>query len=345
MSDGYLYQAKVPSNIAFLKYWGKKDVKAQWPTNNSLSMTLSKAYTLTSAKKKSGREHTFYFENKLVKKESIFGKKIFTFLNFLQRELGFKESLSLRSSNNFPTASGIASSASGFGALTLASIAAWTDSKNILELLKNGFSLEYIAALSRMGSGSSCRSFFGGYVEWSVGKTPKHQCVSNLFPSSHWLLSNLIVIFSSKKKAVSSSDGHRSAVLSPLFPLRIASIEEKESHIRQAIKEKDIRSLGPLIEQEALDIHLLVMSSPLRVSYLSDQTIKFLVWIRQLRVEKKIHVYYTIDAGTNVHLICEPQVCRHVLSYIKESWNGVKVIQDGTGTGPTLSIQKSVIDD
>jgi diphosphomevalonate decarboxylase len=330
------YIARVPSNIAFLKYWGKKDPKLQWPTNNSLSMTLSCSHTTTIGTRNNSSAHKYYFANTLVEANSIFGKKVYSFIDYIQKKYDFKDGLTLRSSNNFPTGCGIASSASGFGALTLSAIATWTGFDTLEQLHEHGFSLDVLANLSRMGSGSSCRSFFGGYVSWLKGDQPLKQQVCSRFSFEHWKLVDLIVIISAQKKSVGSTEAHQVAKTSPLFPLRLASLNEREHKIIQAIEEKDLNTLGPILEQESLDIHSLVLSGTPRISYLSAQTIQFLLWLKKLRQEKNIQAYFTIDAGPNVHLICEPHTAETLREQIRKDYD-YQIIEDKVGRGPSLS--------
>ena len=179
--EGKVFVAEAPSNIAFLKYWGKDDAKAQWPSNDSLSMTLSHCRTRTqSVLRKDFTDFLISFDGQILKDGSK-KDKIQRYLSFLKDKFHFEGFLEVETENNFPTGSGVASSASGFAALTISSLAAWTGSQTFEDLNEKGFSLEKLAYLSRLGSGSSCRSFFGGYVVWEKGKSPENQEVKSFF--------------------------------------------------------------------------------------------------------------------------------------------------------------------
>ena len=158
-----VYEATAPSNIAFLKYWGKSDSSAQWPSNNSLSMTLSNCVTQTKAFVIKGSDQfELFFDGEEIL-ESSFRDKVVKFLTFLKNKFSFEHYLRIDTRNSFPTASGIASSASGFAALTLAALAAWNESESLTDLENHGLSREVLADLARLGSGSACRSLFLWY--------------------------------------------------------------------------------------------------------------------------------------------------------------------------------------
>ena len=120
------FEVSAPSNIALLKYWGKRNTDHQWPSNNSLSLTLTLSQSKTTARKHESDEHLFYFQNELYSKEHSFAKKVYQYLDILEETFQFNSKLIIESKNTFPSASGIASSASGMAALTIASLAAWT---------------------------------------------------------------------------------------------------------------------------------------------------------------------------------------------------------------------------
>lgn len=333
--------AEVPSNIAFLKYWGKLDPKEQWPTNNSLSMTLKSCTTKTSSNiEEDLRDFEIFFKGEKLH-ESSFSLKIKKYLNFLKEKYGFKSYLKVETSNNFPTASGVASSASGFGALTLSALAAWTGSENFEKLELKGFSLGEVAYLARLGSGSSCRSLFGGYVLWEKGNSPEEQKVRSLFPASYWQLSDTVVILSKEKKLLGSTEAHKRVLTSPFFKVRISQIEEKQKAFEEALLQKNISRLGELLESEALEIHSLIMTASEPFSYLKDETLEFLSWLRGLRKRTALKAYFTIDAGSNVHVITEEKDTEEFLFFLKKEKPGTPFIKDSVGSGPLLTCEET----
>ncbi|MFK7824012.1 MAG: diphosphomevalonate decarboxylase [Oligoflexales bacterium] len=332
------YKAVVPANIAFLKYWGKREAKTQWPANDSLSMSLAHSVTSTYARViTDSNEHQIYFSGKYIKRDSDFGKKAYPHLGFLSEQLGTQACLYVETNNSFPTGCGIASSASGFGALTIAAIAAWLQADSLDTLEKIGFSRSRIAALARLGSGSSCRSFWGGYVSWKAGKTSGQQELVPLFTDKHWHLADTIVLFSAREKAVPSSKAHLDAWSSPLFEPRLAGLREKEQQMISALRDKDLKTLGPLLEQEALEMHAVMMTANPSTCYLSTQSTQFLTWLRELRRDRGITAYFTIDAGPNIHVICEQKDCNLLHMEIKKSFPNLEFLVDQVGSGPVLT--------
>jgi diphosphomevalonate decarboxylase len=330
--------AQVPSNIAFIKYWGKRDEKKQWPTNDSLSMTLSGMFTRTTARLTDAHDFSFALNGTPLAPDSAKGAKIYRHLHFLAHELGTRQKLDFTSFNSFPTACGIASSASGFGALTLAALAAFTDSKNLEELQQQGFDAKKLAQLSRHGSGSACRSMMGGIVQWQAGATPESQAVSQLFSREHWDLNDLIVILDDTPKAVSSSDGHRAAVKSPLFAERMERLPHRFASLVEAITARDIDKFGLLLEEEALNMHAVAESSDEGLRYMTEKTHAFINKFKELRKRWGLQAYFTCDAGPNVHLICEAKTVENLTKILHQEYTQLKILHDEIGEGPSLQV-------
>lgn len=332
-----VFVAKAPSNIAFLKYWGKMESSTQWPSNNSLSMTLKNCHTETKAYiLKGSNQFEVFYEGKEVDDRS-FREKIIRFLSLLKGRFSYEHFLRVDTKNSFPTASGVASSASGFAALTLAALCAWTNSNSMDELEAKGFSKETLADLSRLGSGSSCRSFHEGIVLWEKGSSSDSQKVSSLFSTEHLKLTDTVVVLAPEKKELSSSEAHLRVWTSPLFQTRLAALVERQQQFLDFIKKKDFKSFGLLLEQEALDIHAVLMTADRPHSYLKDETQDFLVWLRNLRQEKRLEAYFTIDAGANVHVITRKTKQKDFIKYLKRDYPDTKYIEDSIGSGPELS--------
>lgn len=332
------YKAVVPANIAFLKYWGKRDAQSQWPANNSLSMSLANSVTTTYARVAPElRDHQVYFSGDYYDRTSSFAAKAYKHLDFLSSQLAYKSFLKIETSNSFPTGCGIASSASGFGALSLAALGAWLQADSLESLEKMGYTRSRIASLARQGSGSACRSFWGGYVSWMSGERSEQQELRSLFAAEHWQLADTIAIFSKHEKQVSSSKAHLDAWSSPLFTPRLAGIHEKEEQMIAALHAKDLRSLGPLLEQEALEMHGVMMTADPATCYLNSKSTHFLAWLRQLRKSNGIAAYFTIDAGPNIHVICEQSQQPLLQEQIKRSFPQLELLMDHVGAGPVLS--------
>lgn len=332
-----IYKARVPTNIAFLKYWGKEDESQQWPCNDSLSMSLD-LYTETFASLipfgEKDPAYIYFNSDEEVASASKFLKKSLKQLHFLKKERGAEicPTLYIKTRNEFPSACGIASSASGLASLTLACLAAWTDSSSFQDLKKNGFSKERLAYLARLGSGSACRSLWGGFVHWKKNLSPQDQETTQLHEHSHWNLRDCIVIISDKEKGLSSTEGHRLAKTSPLFKERLERLPHRLENFRKALVEKNIFQLGSLLEEEAMEMHAVMETSQPPCPYMSEETRAFLKELKKKRERTQIPIFYTMDAGPNVHLIYEETNKEAVLSLFE----GYRVIDVSISEGPSI---------
>jgi diphosphomevalonate decarboxylase len=328
-------RAVVPSNIAFIKYWGKRDEISQWPANDSLSMTLSAAHTVTEARLSDGPCDQLVRNGTLVSPDGKDDKAL-RHISLLRERLGFKSPLAISTRNTFPADCGIASSASGLGALTLAAVAAWTGAESLEHLVDLGFPIQRLAHLARLGSGSACRSLLGGYVEWRSGAHSDDQSIKAVASPEDFPLSDVIVLLSKAAKPVSSTAAHRHAWTSPLFAPRLAGLSKRHNEVRQAIAARDIERLGDAIEAEALEMHAVMMSSTPPAFYMTSETSRLLAWVRDERSRGGLEAWFTVDAGPNVHLICRPQVAQEVAHRIMHDFGAPELLVDQVGHGPRL---------
>jgi diphosphomevalonate decarboxylase len=325
------YLAFAPSNIAFVKYWGKK--AKQSPANASLSMTLAKLGTQTKVEvSPSGVQHRFFFEGREYFPSESFAQKSYRHLKFLSEHTGFKSKLRIESANLMPHSAGLASSASSMAALTLAALAAWTESKSLEELSAKGFDLLSMAQLSRMASGSSSRSFFGGYVKWNEDNT-----IEQTYTASAWRLHDVVVLVKKDAKKLSSSEGHERAPSSPFFRIRKSAVPEWLSRCNAAIATRNISRLGETLEEDALMMHSVMATSSPSHTYLEAATVAIIEWLRGLRIREQAPVYFTLDAGPNVHLIVEPAYLSTLLQHLSHDFSQYEVIVDEVGNGVRLS--------
>ncbi len=332
------YQAKVASNIAFIKYWGKESEALQWPANDSISMTLDALHTLTKVSQSEDSDHVFIFNGKETGRDSKQGGKAFRHLDFLKEKYAFKGALKIESENSFPTGCGIASSASGLAALTLASISAWTQSASFEELEQKGFTKELLSNLSRMGSGSAGRSIFGGYVKWNKSSCAEDQFINKEVEEDSWELCDSVVLFSSLEKAVGSTEAHRAAWTSPLFAPRLASLSDRMKLVTDGLNEKNMEKLGEAIEAEALEMHAVIMSATPSVHYFGRETGEFLADMRKARKEHGLPMYFTIDAGPNVHVIYPKSHKKEVRAWLASKINENNLLHDSVGRGAELKV-------
>ena len=328
--------ATAPSNIALLKYWGKRDAVRQWPANDSLSMTLSAAKTETTAAVAAA--DSVVFEGRALAPESKEAKKIARHLDRLRGATGNGARLAIETRNTFPAGCGIASSASGFAALTAAGCAALVGATDASGLAARGFDLATLAALARQGSGSACRSLAGGYVRWTAGDAADRQAVAQVVAPGMFDLADLIVVLSDKEKAVPSTAAHAFAWSSPLFPPRLAGVAERIARIEAALKGCDFTALGIEIEAEALEMHAVIMTATPPVSYLTAATTAFCTWLREQRQRGGFEAYFTIDAGPNVHVLARLEDAADLAGVIRAAFGAqVKdIVMDRTGLGVSV---------
>lgn len=284
--------AKAPANIAFIKYWGKRDSSLRLPLNSSISMNLDNVFTITTVEFSSRlREDKIEMVGEKLSNEEV--KRIVSHLDRIRELAKIKQRARVKTKNNFPKGSGISSSASGFAALTLA--AASAADLNLSE--------KKLSALARLGSGSACRSIPDGFVEWVKGQSHQTSYAYSLYPPGYWKLADLVVVVEEKEKRVGSTEGHQRAKNSPFLLERVKWVEEKIREIKRALKKKDFKALGEIIESEALNMHAVMISSSPPLLYWRPGTLKVMLAVQQWRQEG-LESYFTIDAGATVHVIC-----------------------------------------
>ncbi|HLO60247.1 MAG TPA: hypothetical protein VK179_15965 [Bacteroidales bacterium] len=330
---------KCPSNIALVKYWGKKN--DQKPANPSLSVTLTNCFTsLTSdysIKPGAPFKLEFLFEGK---QNPQFEDRIVSYFRKLIPYFPFINNLhiKLESCNSFPHSSGIASSASFFGALALVVCSM----QNNEETLTTDF-FRKASFMARLGSGSACRSVFGGLTLW--GETPfilgssdeyalpvedKGQVLSALRDS--------VLVVSSGAKSVSSSRGHELMIKHPLREARIGQAERNLERILSALNSGEMNDLMNVTETEALTLHALMMTSDPGYMLIRPETFEIIIRIKEFRRQTGIPVGFTLDAGPNVHVLYPDSTKAGVITFIEKELTGYcengKVIHDLAGNGP-----------
>lgn len=313
-----------PSNIALIKYWGKYGT--QLPKNPSISFTLSDSYSQTSLKfeptTSTGKiQLTFTFENK----ENIpFEGKISTFLNSILPYFPFLEDykLVLNSYNSFPHSTGIASSASSMSALALC----LCDMERALS--KTSISEEHFlqkaSFIARLGSGSACRSVYPQIAlwgkcdevenssnEWAIGMKDKVNEIFHTFQDS-------ILIVSSKEKSVSSRAGHSLMENHTFSKARFEQAFSNMSLLLKALESGDLETFGTIVEEEALTLHALMMTSKPSYILITPETLTVIEKIRNFREKTKLPVYFTLDAGPNVHLLYPQVINNQIRNFIEQ---------------------------
>jgi diphosphomevalonate decarboxylase len=335
---------RAPSNIALVKYWGKYGI--QLPKNASISFTLNNAFTETSVKYVAKTtddkqlDINFFFEGQ---ENPKFADKIQKFLESIIPHFPFLPyfSLEINSSNSFPHSTGIASSASSMAALALC----LTDIENALDggLRPHEF-FEKASMIARLGSGSACRSLFPYLSVWGKHTTipfssnehgiPFHDTVHPVFKT----FKDAILIVSSDEKSVSSRAGHALMDGNPFAESRYQQAETHLSDLITYLKEGNLEKFGEIVENEALTLHALMMCSTPSYMLMLPNTLKIIDLIKTYRTEKGVPLYFTLDAGPNVHLLYDEENAGKVETFIQqellEYCEQGKVIYDQVGKGP-----------
>jgi diphosphomevalonate decarboxylase len=235
------------------------------------------------------------------------------------------------SRNNFPMGTGIASSASAFAALTLAACTALD-----LELDE-----PRLSALARLGSGSACRSIPGGFVEWYSGEDHESSYAASIAAADHWEIIDLVAIVSREHKSVGSTGGHRLADTSPLQAARIGDAARRLDQCCEALLGRDFDSLADVIEQDALMMHAVMLTSRPALVYWLPATLRIIQAVQAWRA-RGTAVAFTIDAGPNVHLITFGTHRDEVLKLLSELEEVQTVLQAGVG-GPAHVVEDHLI--
>lgn len=327
---------QAPANIALIKYWGARDLDRAIPYTPSISMTLQACHTRTTARfhaGKRGRDEVFVADEggALHSPDEAFRAPIVEHLDRLRAWAGHEGRFTIATRNSFPSGAGLASSASGFAALTLAATRAMGTSPTP----------EQASVLARKsGSGSAARSVMGGYVEWPTEAAA--DSATQLAPPAHWDLRDVIAIVDTAPKSVASREGHRRAPTSPFFEQRLAHLDARLDTVRAALQARDMQQLGAAVETEGVELHLIAMSSTPPIFYWGPGTLAVLEAVRDLR-RSGVAAYSTMDAGANVHVIC-PAADAPAVAARLASVDGVQsIIRDGVGPGPQIIPEASLL--
>lgn len=315
------------ANIALVKYWGKRDEVLNLPAVGSISMTLKDLFTKTSIEFRENLESDRLIlngERANPKQEGRISK----FLDILREKAGVRRFAEIFSENNFPTGAGLASSASGFAALTVAAGRA----------LKLDLSPAQLSELARRGSGSAARSIFGGFVEMKMGGKPdgSDAIAVPLYDETYWALEMLIIITSAAEKEIGSTEGmNLTAKTSPYYRNWIESAPADLKAMREAIKRKDFQQLGEISEYSCFKMHGLALSARPGLLYWNELTVRLIHEIRSLR-RKGLPAYVTIDAGPQVKVICLPEYSKKIEMELEQIKGIKKILKTSIGPGARI---------
>jgi len=283
------------ANIALVKYWGKRNKELILPQNGSISMTCDGMTTITTVEfSEKYKEHTVIINDEEFQKDE---KDIHGHLDRICQLAGLKQKAKVVSETNFPVAAGLASSASGFAALTVAAAAAAG-----LKL-----SPKELSILTRQGSGSACRSIFGGFVEWHRGEKEdgSDSFAEEIADKNHWPDFRMITtIVQEKKKPVTSRAGMAQTVETcPYYQGWLETVTDDLKLVKEGIKEKDFEKVAQSAEHNCLKMHALMIATKPAIVYWIPATMEIIQSVLAWR-EEGLKCYFTIDAGPNVKVLC-----------------------------------------
>ncbi|KAF9793128.1 GHMP kinase [Thelephora terrestris] len=352
----YQATASAPVNIACIKYWGKRDTKLILPTNDSLSVTLDQDHlrsTTTSRAdpsftkdrlwlngteeeiKPNGRTATCIAEMKRLRAD-------------LEAEKPNEPKLSqfyvhIASKNNFPTAAGLASSASGFAALV----------KSLASLYQLPSTPSELSLIARQGSGSACRSLFGGFVAWEMGSSPdgSDSLAVEIAPREHWPeIHALICVVSDDKKGTSSTSGmQRTVETSTLLQHRIKHVvPERMKVISEAIKKRDFNTFAKITMQDSNQFHAVALDTDPPIFYMNDVSraiISLIVEYNRVSVDAggPLKAAYTYDAGPNAVIYTLKENVKEIVELVVNYFPQANQFKDPFGLFGSDGVQGNVV--
>lgn len=293
------------TNIALIKYWGKRNKELFLPVTSSLSLTLDAFYTDTKVQfDTSLKGDVFYLNGQLQTIEQT--AKVSRFLDLFRAEAQRPDLFAeIRSVNHVPTAAGLASSASAFAALAGAC--------NLALDLK--LDPQTLSTFARQGSGSASRSLLGGFVEWHKGEgNDSASSYAEAFDDADWDLAMVFVIINRQAKKIDSRLGmEHTNQTSPFYQLWPQEVAQDLEKIKTAIQARDIDAVGAITEHNAMKMHALTMTANPSFTYWEPGSIEAMQIVRQLR-EEGVSAYITMDAGPNVKVLCRASEAERVKS-------------------------------
>lgn len=293
------------SNIAFIKYWGKKDEYKKIPENTSISMNLSDLTTTTTVE----FSQQFTEDSVIINDEinDFQTNRVIKYLDLIRKKTKLKLKAKVVSVNSFPDGTGLSSSASGFAALSLAASKA------------AGLNLDEkeLSILARLGSGSACRSIPDGFVEWNKGSSSETSFARSIYKQDYWDIVDVVVLVSQEKKEISSTKGQLSASTSPFFQTRLDKMDEKINRFKKTLETKNFTEFGKIIEEEALELHAIMLTSSPSLIYWQPETLKLMKLVKDWR-GNGLESYFTLNTGQDIHIIVEGKNKEKLVSKLQD---------------------------
>lgn len=314
------------SNIALVKYWGKGDEKLRLPVNSSAAIALDNLTTTTTVE---FREELRADEVELVGEGFELGEveKVSRHLDRVREMAKIVLKAKVVSKNSFPKAAGMASSASGFAALSVAAVSA-------VEL---NLTEKELSILARQGSGSASRSVPGGVSVWHAGTSSETSYAERIDHPKDWDLHVLLVMAEdTSAKKVGSTKGMALATTSPYFKIAVEEAEKNIERLGEAMGKGDWRAFGRVIEDECFRLHMLCMTTTPNILYWRGVTVEVFQKLLKLR-GSGVEAFFTVDAGPHVHVVCQGKDVEEVKKSLGEL-SGIKtIIECGIGEGAKLT--------
>ena len=318
--------AAANANIALAKYWGKREVAGNVPATPSVSLTLMGLETTTRVTfDGSLKGDVFSLDGAEASGRPL--ERVSRMLDEVRARAKTNLRAIVESRNSFPTASGLASSASGFAALARASTAA----------LGLDVDAEDLSRIARRASASAARSVFGGFV--ALG-TEDDAAAEPIAPPSHWPLAMVVAATTLDAKPIGSTEAmERTRATSPYWEAWIANSPKIAGEIRSAVLARDLQRLGDAVEASAMRMHACAMSARPAIVYWTDATLRLLAEVRTMRA-KGIGAWATIDAGPHVKILCEGKDASSIAERVSDlcvrtlvarPGDGVRLVRDDGG--------------
>ena len=325
-------------NIAVVKYWGKRDSELNLPYNGSVSVTMDETVSTRTTVEFSPSlsRDTFSLNGISARKDETV--RVSRVLDAVRKEAGIKTRAKVYSENNFPTAAGIASSASGFAALACAA----ADAAGMRA------SRTSLSRFARLGSGSACRSVIGGFAEWKMGSNAdgSDSYAVQIAPASHWPhLRNVIAITDAGRKLIGSDIGMQLTVSgSALYKERLRKMPSLIKEMKSAILSRDLPSFLTLTMKESSNMHAVMLDSTPPIMYLNDISREIMRAVHSFNEQEGgIVAGYTFDAGPNAHVYTTGKHARDIERLLMETKGVKKTLVCKPGGGPRRLVEKDAL--
>lgn len=312
-------KAQAHANIALMKYWGKLDETLALPYTSSVSLTLDALYTVTEVTRDPSLRHDVFVLNNEEQSQAE-TQKITRFINLFRQD---DTPVHVNTRNSFPTASGLASSASGYAALATALNVEYSMNLDKLALSR----------LTRRGSGSASRSLYGGLAVWQAGDD--HTSYAYPLDSALDIEMLIVIVNASRKKRSSRSLMKQTVAESTFFDAWVKDSNKEFTKMLAAIDSEDIHAVGRIAERNAMMMHGTLLANHEPFFYLEPQSLQVIEIVQDLRSEG-LAAYYTMDAGPNVKIITDSRSSRVIMEKLADKLPELTVMRARRGPGAVV---------